>query len=117
MNEIKLLILDDTKDVIDSYNETIKRINRDGKITYKTYTATTLDKAKEIIKYNKLDTAIIDLNLCSDRTDPDNADGNEAIKELMKNFRMPIFVVSGEITKLEDTFDQIREIAEYLKEK
>jgi len=117
MNEIKLLILDDNQRVIDSYNKTIKRINRDGEITYQTYTATTLDEAKAIIKYHKLDTAIIDLNLCSERTDPDNADGNEAIKELMKNFRMPIFVVSGEITKLEEELEENPLIKVYLREK
>lgn len=103
MSEIKLLILDDDSEVITSYNKTIKRINReDTSISYKVYEAKNLTDAEEIIKYNKLDTAIIDLNLCSDGTNPDNADGNKAIKKLMTNFRMPIFVVSGETTKLED---------------
>ncbi len=105
MNEIKLLILDDDQNVIDSYNEIIKRINRDDEInyTYKVYTSTTVEEASKIIKYNKLDTAIIDLNLNNDEhTDPDNADGNYAIKELMQNFRMPIFVVSGELAKLDE---------------
>jgi len=117
MNEIKLLILDDDTTVINSYKETIKRINRDDtSITYKTYEAKTLDEAKEIIKYNKLDTAIIDLNLCSTGINPDNADGNQAIKELMKNFRMPIFVVSGEIGKLEEELNNNHLIKVYTRD-
>ncbi len=106
MDEIRLLILDDDEDVIQSFEETIKRINRDqdNNLKYKSYIAKNLNEAREIIKYNKLDTAIIDLNLNNgDGTDPDNSDGNKAIKELMKNFRMPIFVVSGELAKLDDS--------------
>lgn len=108
MNEIKLLILDDDQEVIGSFESSIKRINRDKEkdfgYKYKVYTANTLDEAKEIIKYNKLDTAIIDLNLNNgNKTAQDNSEGNQAIKELMQNFRMPIFVVSGEPEKLEPT--------------
>lgn len=106
MTEIKLLILDDDTKVTDSYTETIKRINRDTEnpLNYKVYVANTLDKAKEYIKYNKLDTAIIDLNLCVDKSDLLNADGNKAIEEIKIFFRMPIFVVSGELDKLEEKF-------------
>ena len=105
MIEIKLLILDDDERVTDSYQETIKRINRDSeKINYKTYIAHTLETAKEYIKYNKLDTAIVDLNLCRDASDMSNADGNKAIEEIMNSFRMPIFIVSGELSKLDAKF-------------
>lgn len=120
MNEIKLLILDDDQDVIDSYNEITKRINRDNQssFTYKIYPSRTLGEAREIMKYNKLDTAIIDLNLNNgNHDDPDNADGNHAIKELMKNFRMPIFVVSGELTKLDDKLKSNDLIKQHSREK
>lgn len=106
MNEIKLLILDDDREVIKSFEDTVKRINRDDEnnLNYKVYTANTLEEAIEIIKYYKLDTAIIDLNLNNGaQNDPYNSDGNQAIKELMQNFRMPIFVVSGELTKLDES--------------
>lgn len=106
MNEIKLLILDDDTSVTDSYRETIKRINRDleNPINYKVYIANTLDEAIQYIEYNKLDTAIVDLNLCMDSSDPSNADGNKALEKIMKFFRMPIFVVSGELSKLDEKF-------------
>jgi hypothetical protein len=106
MTEIKLLILDDDSRVTDSYNEIIKRINRDveNPLNYKVYTANTLEQAKEYIEYNKLDTAVVDLNLCMDTSDSSNADGNRAIEEIMNFFRMPIFIVSGEIHKLEEKF-------------
>jgi hypothetical protein len=109
MHEIRLLILDDDSEVVESFQSVIKRINRDDKNTfrYKAYVAANLEEAKGIIKYNRLDTAVIDLNLNnSKQTDPDNDDGNKAIEELMQNFRMPIFVVSGEPEKLYEAFQK-----------
>lgn len=106
MIEIKLLILDDDEQVTDSYDEVIKRINRDDEsLNYKIYIANTLSQAKEYIKYNKLDTAVIDLNLCRDASDMSNADGNKAIEEIMNHFRMPIFIISGELGKLEAKYE------------
>jgi len=111
MNEIRLLILDDDQKIIESFESTIKKINRDDEndLRYEVYPANTLLEAKKIIKYNKLDTAIIDLNLNNgNQADPDNSEGNQAIKELMQNFRMPIFVVSGELAKLDEALQQNR---------
>ena len=108
MNEIKLLILDDDQVVIDSYVDIIRRINRDNNtgLNYKLHSAKTLEEASEIINYNKLDTAIIDLNLNNgDQIDLDNIDGNKAIRELMHYFRMPIFIVSGELSKLDQELE------------
>ena len=45
--EIKLLIVDDDKNIIDDFIKTIQRIERDTDIKYKTYTANTLDEALE----------------------------------------------------------------------
>lgn len=105
MVEIKLLILDDDERVTESYVGVIKRINRDSEsIRYTTYVANTLESAQDYIKYNKLDTAVIDLNLCRDSSDMENADGNKAIEEIINFFRMPIFVVSGELSKLDEKF-------------
>lgn len=107
MIEIKLLILDDDEQVTDSYDEVIKRINRDDEsLNYKTYIANTLEQAEEYIKYNKLDTAVIDLNLCRDASDMSNADGNRAIEKIMHHFRMPIFIVSGELDKLDVKYER-----------
>ena len=61
--EIKLLIVDDDKNIIDDFIKTIQRIERDTDIKYKTYTANTLDEALEKFKYYKLDISIVDLNL------------------------------------------------------
>lgn len=117
MDEIKLLILDDDKKVIETYKGVIKRVNREGGIQYKEYITTNLDEARECIKYYKLDTAIIDLNLCADSGDSKNADGNQAIEELMKYFRMPIFVVTGEPAKLEEKFRDNNLIKLYPRDK
>ena len=110
--------MDDDQVVLDSYIDTIRRINRaDTDLKYKLHTAKTLNEANEIIYYNKLDTAIIDLNLNNDnQSDPDNADGNQAIKELMHYFRMPIFIVSGELSKLDSELESNNFIKTFSRE-
>ena len=100
--EIKLLILDDDEKVLENYNGVIERYNRDtNDCSIKLYKAKTLEESQAYIEYNKLDTAIIDLNL---GTSADDNEGNIAIKELLNSFRLPIFVISGEISKLEKKY-------------
>jgi len=100
--EIKLLILDDDKEVLENYNRVIERYNRDiSDCSIKLYKAETLDDSLEYIKYNKLDTAIIDLNL---GTSIEDNGGNIAIENLLTSFRLPIFVISGEISKLDEKY-------------
>ena len=109
--EIKLLILDDDAEVLENYDGVIERYNRDNDdCNIKLYKATTLDESLEYIKYNKLDTAIIDLNLGTSR---DDNRGNFAIKELLNSFRLPIFVISGEISKLDESYTENDMIVAY----
>lgn len=90
--EIKLLIVDDDDMVIESFEESIKTYEREKKdIQYKTYIAKNLEDAEKIIKYNYIDTAIIDIKLGNFN----NEDGVKIIKNMLQHFRIPIFVVSG----------------------
>ena len=98
--EIKLLIVDDDKNIIDDFIKTIQRIERDTDIKYKTYTANTLDEALEKFKYYKLDISIVDLNLKEGGLD--NQDGNIVVSNIIDGFRIPIIVISGEPEILSD---------------
>lgn len=105
MQEIRLLLIDNEPEVISAFEDSVKRFNRgNDDANYKVYSAKTLEEAKEFIKYNKLDTAIVDLNLKELQEDGAmiNSDGNIIINEIIENFRMPIFVLTGEPEKLED---------------
>lgn len=105
MSEIKMLILDDDSKAIESYQDGIKRHNRDetkeGNFTE--YTANNLDEAYFYIERNKLDTAIVDLRL--DREGAETESGNDAISKLIESFRLPIFVVTGSPTDLKEEYE------------
>ncbi|MBP9495021.1 MAG: hypothetical protein KBE81_07830 [Erysipelatoclostridium sp.] len=105
MNEIKLLIVDDDINAIKSIKSTIRSYERqaDKLITYRVYKAQNLANAVKKIKYYKIDTAIIDLNL--DPNVSDNTDGNNIIHEFINQSRIPIFVVSGTPEKLASDFE------------
>ncbi|WP_066351418.1 response regulator transcription factor [Aliarcobacter skirrowii] len=100
MKEIKLLIVDDDINAIKSIKSTIRSYERQGSnlVTYKIYKAQSLVNAVKKIKYYKIDTAIVDLNL--NPNDFDNTDGNDVIHEFINQSRIPIFVVSGTPEKL-----------------
>lgn len=113
MTEIKIMLLDDDKTAIDNYELVIKSFNRaNTDYNYKSFIATTLDQAHEYIKYNRLDAAIIDLNLGSAA---DDDDGNKAIEEIIVNFRMPIVIVSGELSKLNVEFQENGLVEAYVR--
>ena len=103
MSKIKLLIIEDDKKAIENYKDTIVRMNRTSD-DYRYYFAKNLEEANEHIEYYKLDSAIVDLNLSGENNDLKNDDGNEVIDKLIKSFRIPIFVVSGEPQKLAEKY-------------
>lgn len=104
MKEIKLLIIDDDNEVLTEFSKSVERFNRDNQETciFKVYEKKSLDEAKDIIKYYKIDTAIIDLNLQENFENPetDNSDGNSVVQKIIENFRIPIYILTGEPQKL-----------------
>lgn len=115
MKSIKLLIVDDDNEVIEEFEKSIEIYNRDSNnIKYKSYIANNLDEAKEKLETYIIDTAIIDINL--DCSGGNNVDGNSVIEEILKYFRIPIFVVSGTPDKLDDSLKNNVMIKRYTRE-
>ena len=116
MREIKLLIVDDDNEIIQEFEKSVEIYNRyNDNIKYKPYVANNLDKAKERLEIYIIDTAIIDINL-NNRSGDDNVDGNRVIEEILKYFRMPIFVVSGTPDRLDDSLKNNVMIKQYTRE-
>jgi len=103
MREIKLLIVDDDSNVLESFAGSVERFNRDNDDKFKLYVAENLEQASNYIQYYKLDTAIIDLNL-ENGSGLNNDDGNVAIHDLVSFFRIPIFILTGEPEKLKQEY-------------
>lgn len=115
MREIKLLIVDDDPEVLNKFEKSVTRYNRDTETEtqYKVYKVKSLSKAEEILKYYKLDTAIIDLNLKENNntSEIDNSDGNLIIERIIKNYRIPIYILTGEPAKLKEQYKNKNNIA------
>lgn len=118
MKEIKLLIIDDDNEVIENFQRSVERFNRDNTdFRLKVYAKSSLDDAESILTYNKLDTAIVDLNLKESEEEGsiDNSDGNQIISKIIKNFRIPIFILTGEPAKLNEDYRDKKNIKLYSK--
>ncbi|MDN5106057.1 response regulator, partial [Aliarcobacter butzleri] len=93
---------DDEEEVRKTYIRAIKRFNSaGGKELFLYYEVKSLEEALETIKEIRFDAAIVDLNL--NKTEK-STEGNQAIKSLIENFRMPIFVVSAYLDGLEELY-------------
>lgn len=110
MKEIKLLIIDDDPEVLEEFSKSVNRFNRDkeGICTIVAYQKGSLAEANEVLKYYKLDIAIVDLNLkeTQEASELDNSDGNRVIEKVIENFQMPIYILTGEPEKLEEKYRQ-----------
>ncbi|MHB1106552.1 MAG: response regulator [Lutibacter sp.] len=103
MKELHLLIVEDDKDVqktykrnIDSYN----KVNTEISIILKIIGGK--EKAIEYLTNttNNIDAAIVDLDLLG--TTGEDSSGNEVIREIKKNLRFPVFVISGTPQNLDE---------------
>lgn len=101
MNQIRILILDDEEEVRKTYIRAMTRFNQTGDTEFLYYEVETLSEAFDTIKEIRFDAAIVDLNL--NKTEK-STEGNQAIKSLIENFRMPIFVVSAYLDGLEEVY-------------
>lgn len=66
---IKILFVDDNQETLDSYEESIKVENdslQEESMQYKAYKALTHEKALDILDENRIDIAVIDLDLGSE---------------------------------------------------
>lgn len=100
MSIVKILVLENNPEIIESYKEDAALLLRDKGINLEFIVSNDLEEAKVKIKDESFDTAIIDLNLAHHG---ENDDGNEAIRALKDKFRLPIYVITGEPEKFDET--------------
>ncbi|HBD8800107.1 TPA: hypothetical protein KLA36_001716, partial [Campylobacter jejuni] len=89
---IRILFVDDNQETLDSYEESIKVENdslQEESMQYKAYKALTYEKALDILDENRIDTAVIDLDLGSEFT------GEDITKYILKRYSIPIFIATG----------------------
>ena len=104
MNQIRILILDDEETIRQAYIRAMERFNAEKNGTeFIYYEVSNLDEANNTIKEIRFDAAIVDLTLDKKTKD---IEGNIAIKSLIENFRMPIFVVSAYLEGLEEEYEK-----------
>lgn len=104
MKELKLLIVEDDSNVIETYTRDINSFNRTNKdLNIKETILSDKDQALDMLRNsdNIFDGAIIDLDL-KQSGGSDNS-GNEVIKEVKENLRFPVFVISGTSHNLDPT--------------
>jgi hypothetical protein len=102
MKELKLLIVEDDTDVLNIYRRDIKSYNKTNQeLNIIETIISDKDQALAILKNsdNIFDGAVIDLDL--KHSGGSDSSGNEVIKEVKKNLRFPVFVISGTSHNLE----------------
>lgn len=96
MKELKLLIVEDDTNVIETYTRDINSYNKTNQsLNIRETIISNKDQAIDILKNsdNIFDGAIIDLDL--NQSGGSDQSGNEVIKEIKDNLRFPVFVISG----------------------
>lgn len=97
MNNISILILDDNPNFAKDLEELYLTLSVDYIPNF--ISAQNLAEAYEAIDQQKLDLAIVDLKLRSDKTD--SYEGNQAISEIIEKIRIPIIVHSSTIDQID----------------
>lgn len=98
----KFLLIEDSETDIESFNETIERLNREKKETiYKLIVANCFKSGMELINKD-FDGIIVDIKLDNDEN------GNEIIDEIMKKSRVPVVVYTGTPNVRDDIAAKVR---------
>jgi hypothetical protein len=94
---IRLLVVEDDEEQYETYCDTAEELkNGDSGLIRKTNS----QDAQSALLSNDFDAAIVDLNL--DATDSTEASGNDILGEIIGLHRFPVFVVSGNLGKLNE---------------
>lgn len=102
MEKIKLLIVEDEKDQIEIYQDSIKDFNEENDVEFIYEIYDNEKNALDAIKNNNYDAAFIDLSL-SDGTSTE--EGRTLLHAIQENARYPIFIVSGQIQDIAHEFN------------
>lgn len=96
MSELKLLIVEDNKEELNLYQDTIRRYQKQKKRKVSVEEAFSVDEAMNKLD-NSFDGAIIDLKL-----DTIGDEGCEVIKKIQTDYRIPIAVYTGTPANVKD---------------
>lgn len=112
METMKVLVVEDDTNIVDTYRSEIKVFNRDtdNKYNYEIEHANNYIEAIEKLKdfNNSFSGAIIDLNL--DKSIDDDCSGIEIVDFIKQNLRFPVFIISGTTHHLSDEQKQENEL-------
>ena len=89
---LKLLIVEDNKEQIKLYQDTIDEFNESSNINIDVNISSNFIEGFKQIRNNDFDAAIIDLRL--DSSDMEGR-GQELVREIKNNLRFPVFVLTG----------------------
>jgi CheY-like chemotaxis protein len=98
---IRLLVVEDDNEQYETYSDTVEDLrNGDSGIQFELIRKTNSQDAQSALLSNDFDAAIVDLNL--DSTDSTEASGNDILEKIIGSHRFPVFVVSGNLGKLNE---------------
>ncbi len=98
---IRLLVVEDEEEQYETYSDTVEELGEgDEGIQFELIRKTNSQDARAALLSNDFDAAIVDLNL--DATDSSESSGNEILEEMIGSHRFPVFVVSGNLGKLNE---------------
>lgn len=101
MNNLKILIVEDEETQIERYKDTFEEYEDDNPdFNFEIDEAKTLDEALDKLD-KKYDFAIIDLKLSKQKS----SEGNTVVHKINKNFRIPIFIVSGTLNHFDESLN------------
>jgi len=90
---LRLLLVEDNKEEIETYKDRIDIFKKNNDLEIELVVKDSLQKAQPFIA-DQFDAAIIDIRLKGDTGD-EEPDGPILIREILENFRIPIFVHTG----------------------
>lgn len=102
-NTINILIVEDDDAQYETYEDTATDFSNDDTTIVLTR-KTNAEEAKDALMSSDFDGALVDLNLSTEN--PDAAEGNEVLTEILGTHRFPVFIVSGNLGKLEDVIKE-----------
>ena len=108
MKELKLLIVEDTEDLIFSYERDIKSFNLASEVKIIPLIVKEKDQAISILKdkVQYFDAAIVDLKLDKNGLPDEDYSGNEVLREIKGNLRFPVFIITGTPNQLAEDIRQ-----------
>lgn len=113
---LKLLIVDDDRNIIRGYQKGISEWNEErGELPeIVPEIARNPHEARDALKENYFDAAIIDIRL--DETDKSKAEGNDVLDIIYEKIRFPTYVLSSNINDLDEKYDSNHFISKHARD-